>query len=198
MSRGSRAPCALGDSRHSRGLPPPSCCGPSIPISPAACESIRYLSTATVVFAFPREAIGHDLKGTGFVVPRAEASASRPARGFRRSGPSARPRAKRSSARFWAARAIRTCSRRPIPSCSRAALADLTKILDIRGLPTLTRVYRWNHSSPQQEVGHARPRSTASTRGSLAIPGCLSRQPAFAASAFPIASPTRADRRHGG
>ena len=35
------------------------------------------------------------------------------------------------------------------------ALADLTKILDIRGAPTLTRVYRWNRSSPQQEVGHA-------------------------------------------
>jgi oxygen-dependent protoporphyrinogen oxidase len=31
----------------------------------------------------------------------------------------------------------------------------LTKILDIRGTPTTTRVYRWNRSSPQQEVGHA-------------------------------------------
>ena len=29
----------------------------------AACESIRYLSTATVVFAFPREAVRHDLQG---------------------------------------------------------------------------------------------------------------------------------------
>jgi oxygen-dependent protoporphyrinogen oxidase len=38
---------------------------------------------------------------------------------------------------------------------ARAALTDLTTILDIRGLPTLTRVYRWSRSSPQQEVGHA-------------------------------------------
>ena len=37
-----------------------------------ACASIRYLSTATVVFAFPRSAVGHDLQGTGFVVPSAE------------------------------------------------------------------------------------------------------------------------------
>ena len=35
-----------------------------------------------------------------------------------------------------------------------AALGDLTKILGIRGLPIMTRVYRWNRSSPQQEVGH--------------------------------------------
>src|SRR5687767_11314506 len=38
----------------------------------AACGSIRYLSTATVVFAFPRDAVQHNLKGTGFVVPRTE------------------------------------------------------------------------------------------------------------------------------
>ena len=36
-----------------------------------------------------------------------------------------------------------------------AALDDLTRILDIQGSPTLTRLYRWNRSSPQQEVGHA-------------------------------------------
>ena len=35
-----------------------------------------------------------------------------------------------------------------------AALGDPTKILGIRGLPIMTRVYRWNRSSPQQEVGH--------------------------------------------
>jgi oxygen-dependent protoporphyrinogen oxidase len=35
-----------------------------------------------------------------------------------------------------------------------AALGDLTKILGIRGLPIMTRVYRWNRSSPQLEVGH--------------------------------------------
>ena len=35
-----------------------------------------------------------------------------------------------------------------------AALGDLRKILHITGEPTLTRVYRWNRASPQQEVGH--------------------------------------------
>ena len=36
------------------------------------CGSIKYLSTATVVFAFPRDAVHHPLLGTGFVVPRTE------------------------------------------------------------------------------------------------------------------------------
>jgi oxygen-dependent protoporphyrinogen oxidase len=35
-----------------------------------------------------------------------------------------------------------------------SALGDLTHILNIRGQPIMTRVYRWNRSSPQQEVGH--------------------------------------------
>src|SRR5687768_17043478 len=37
-----------------------------------ACASIRYMSTATVVCAFPRDSIRHKLSGTGFVVPRSE------------------------------------------------------------------------------------------------------------------------------
>jgi oxygen-dependent protoporphyrinogen oxidase len=36
------------------------------------------------------------------------------------------------------------------------ALADLSTVLDIRGTPELTRVYRWSRSSPQLEVGHSR------------------------------------------
>ena len=70
-----------------------------------------------------------------------------------------------------------------------AALGDLTKILGIRGLPIVTRVYRWNRSSPQQEVGHgdlmqridarlaAHPGlfvSAAGFRG-VGIPDCIAR-----------------------
>jgi len=36
--------------------------------------SIRYASAATVALAFPRDAVGHSLNGSGFVVPRAERS----------------------------------------------------------------------------------------------------------------------------
>jgi oxygen-dependent protoporphyrinogen oxidase len=35
------------------------------------------------------------------------------------------------------------------------AIDDLTRVLDIRGVPTFARVYRWHRASPQQEVGHA-------------------------------------------
>ena len=45
-----------------------------------------------------------------------------------------------------------------------AALGDLRKILGIAGEPTLTRVYRWNRSSPQQEVGHGALMATLEAR----------------------------------
>ena len=69
----------------------------------------------------------------------------------------AAPRARRAGA---AARVSRRrarsgrARRRRITELTNAALGDLTKILGIRGLPIMTRVYRWNRSSPQQEVGH--------------------------------------------
>ena len=71
-SRARRRFARAPSSSRFRRLPPPICCDRSTPSCPTACGSIRYLSTATVVFAFPRDAVGHDLQGTGFVVPRAE------------------------------------------------------------------------------------------------------------------------------
>ncbi len=121
----------------------------------AACGSIRYLSTATVVFAFPRDAVRHDLEGH-----RLRGAARR---GHQHHGrrvdfvevAAARARRTRAAcARFSEARAIPTCCRKSDTELTNAALGDLTKILGIRGVPTLTRVYRWNRSSPQQEVGH--------------------------------------------
>jgi protoporphyrinogen/coproporphyrinogen III oxidase len=120
----------------------------------AACGSIRYLSTATVVFAFPRDAVRHNLKGTGFVVPRLE-GISITAGGWISS-----KWAQRSPEDQVLMRAFLGGARDPDvlsksdQQLADAALGDLSKILGIRGLPTLTRVFRWNRSSPQQEVGH--------------------------------------------
>ena len=40
------------------------------------CGGIRHTSSATVALGYPRAAIGHDLRGTGFVVPRVETGLS--------------------------------------------------------------------------------------------------------------------------
>jgi protoporphyrinogen/coproporphyrinogen III oxidase len=121
----------------------------------SACGSIRYLSTATVVFAFPRNAVAHDLKGTGFVVPRAEGISITAGAWVSSKWPQRAPEGQALLRAFLGGARDPDLLSRTDAELSRAALDDLTKILGIRGLPIMTRVYRWDRSSPQQEVGHA-------------------------------------------
>ena len=120
----------------------------------AACRTIRYLSTAVVVFAFPREAVRHGLQGTGFVVPRAEGIYITAAAWITSKWPHRAPEQKVLLRAFLGGARDPDVLSKTDRELADAALVDLTKILDIRGLPTLTRVYRWKQASPQQEVGH--------------------------------------------
>src|SRR5687768_4226823 len=119
-----------------------------------ACGSIRYLSTATVVFAFPRESVRHNLKGTGFVVPRAEGISITAGAWISSKWPQRAPEGQALLRAFLGGARDPNVLSRTDTELTNAALGDLTKILGIRGLPMMTRVYRWNRSSPQQEVGH--------------------------------------------
>lgn len=121
----------------------------------AACGSIRYLSTATVVFAFPRDAVRHNLKGTGFVVPRAEGIGISAGAWISSKWPHRAPDGQALLRAFLGGARDPNVLSKTDNELSNAALGDLTKILGIHGLPIMTRVYRWNRSSPQQEVGHA-------------------------------------------
>src|SRR5687768_5143744 len=121
----------------------------------AACASIRYLSTATVVFAFPRDAVRHDLRGTGFVVPKAEGISITAGAWISSKWPYRAPDGQALLRAFLGGARDPEVLSKTDAELTNAALGDLTKILGIRGLPIMTRVYRWNRSSPQQEVGHA-------------------------------------------
>jgi oxygen-dependent protoporphyrinogen oxidase len=166
----------------------------------AACSSIRYLSTATVAFAFPRDAIAHDLKGTGFVVPRAEGINITAGAWISSKWPQRAPEGQALLRAFLGGARDPDVLSRTDAELSTIALDDLTKILGIRGLPIMTRVYRWDRSSPQQEVGHADVMrriderlaahrglfiSAAGFRG-VGIPDCIAdaRQTAGTAAAF--------------
>jgi protoporphyrinogen/coproporphyrinogen III oxidase len=120
----------------------------------AACGSIPYLSTATVVFAFPRDAVRHDLKGTGFVVPRAEGLSITAGAWISSKWPQRAPEGQVLLRAFLGGARDPNVLSRTDTELTNAALSDVTKILGIRGLPIMTRVYRWKRSSPQQEVGH--------------------------------------------
>ncbi len=119
-----------------------------------ACGSIRYLSTATVVFAFPRDAVRHRLQGTGFVVPRAEGLSITAGAWISSKWPYRAPEGQALLRAFLGGARDPDVLSKTDAELTAAALGDLTKILGIRGLPIMTRVYRWNRSSPQQEVGH--------------------------------------------
>jgi oxygen-dependent protoporphyrinogen oxidase len=121
----------------------------------AECDSIRYLSTATVVLAFPRDAVGHDLRGTGFVVPRAEGMSITAGAWISSKWPQRAPEGQALLRAFLGGARDPDVLSKTDAELTSTALGDLRHILNIRGLPVLTRVYRWDRSSPQQEVGHA-------------------------------------------
>jgi oxygen-dependent protoporphyrinogen oxidase len=121
----------------------------------AECASIQYLSTATVVFAFPRDAIGHNLQGTGFVVPRTEGMSITAGAWISSKWPYRAPQGQALLRAFLGGARDPRVLARSDQELINAALDDLTRILDIHGLPTFAKVYRWHRASPQQEVGHA-------------------------------------------
>jgi oxygen-dependent protoporphyrinogen oxidase len=161
--------------------------GPLDPDLAAACRTIRYLSTAVVVFAFPRSAVRHELRGTGFVVPRSEGIGITAGAWITSKWPQRAPENDVLLRAFMGGARDPNVLSRTDGELAAAALADLTGILDIRGTPTLTRVYRWKHASPQQEVGHTElmqhiERKLASHRGlfisaagfrGVGIPDCI-------------------------
>jgi oxygen-dependent protoporphyrinogen oxidase len=118
------------------------------------CGSIRYLSSATVAFAFPRNAVSHDLLGTGFVVPRSEGLNITAGAWISSKWPHRAPEG------FALLRAFLGGARDPDVltksdrELSETALRELGGILGIHGAPLFSRVYRWKRSSPQLEVGH--------------------------------------------
>jgi len=120
----------------------------------AACGTIRYLSTATVAFAYPREAVRHDLKGTGFVVPRVEGIHITAGAWISSKWPQRAPEGQVLLRAFLGGARDPDVLSKSDTELADAARADLANILGITGVPTLTRVYRWNRSSPQQEIGH--------------------------------------------
>jgi oxygen-dependent protoporphyrinogen oxidase len=120
----------------------------------SACASIRYLSSATVAFAFPRAAVRHSLEGTGFVVPRAERISITAGAWISSKWPHRAPEGQVLLRAFLGGARDPDVLSRTDAELTGAALGDLTNILGIESPPVMSRVYRWNRSSPQLEVGH--------------------------------------------
>lgn len=118
------------------------------------CGSIRYLSSATVAFAFPRDAVHHPLLGTGFVVPRSEGLNITAGAWISSKWPHRAPDGHVLLRAFLGGARDPDVLAKSDRELEEIALRELSGVLGIRGAPEFCRVYRWNRSSAQLEVGH--------------------------------------------
>jgi oxygen-dependent protoporphyrinogen oxidase len=118
------------------------------------CSEIQYASTATVVLGFQRTDIAHPLNGSGFVVPRVEHQGILAGSWMSSKWPHRAPEGKALLRTFVGG------ARDPgALELSDAALVDrsvqaLRPLIGLRGEPLLARVYRWERSTAQHDVGH--------------------------------------------
>lgn len=119
------------------------------------CRAIPYVSTATVVLAYPRDAVQHPLKGTGFVVPRAEPAISILAGSWVSSKwPRRAPPDMVLTRVFLGGPRDPEVLDRSDEELVHRGHSDLQRLLGITGQPCLARVYRWRRANVQYEVGH--------------------------------------------
>jgi oxygen-dependent protoporphyrinogen oxidase len=118
------------------------------------CAGIGYSSIATVALAFPREAVGHPLNGSGYVVPRTERAGILAATWLSSKWPHRAPQGAVLLRTFVGGARDPAALDQPDAGLVARSLAAIEPVLGIRGNPSMTRVYRFDRASAQHEVGH--------------------------------------------
>jgi len=120
----------------------------------AQLNAIKYASTATINFAYPREAVKHPLDGFGFVVPFIE---KRTLLACTFSNVKFAGRAPKDHVllRAFSGGALQPDVFALEPSTLVTRIeGDLRELLNIDRSPLFTEVAKWERSMPQYEVGH--------------------------------------------
>ena len=118
------------------------------------CGEIPYSSIATVALAFRREDVAHPLNGSGYVVPRTEASGILAATWLSSKWPHRAPEGTVLLRTFVGGTRDPAALTQSDDELAGRSLAAIRPVLGIRGAPLLTRVYRFDRASAQHEVGH--------------------------------------------
>jgi oxygen-dependent protoporphyrinogen oxidase len=134
------------------------------------CDEIPYASAVTVAMAFRREAVGHPLNGSGFVVPRAEKTGILAGSWLSSKWPNRAPEGRALMRAFIGDARDPRALERTDDELIAIAIGALAPLLHISGTPELTRVYRWPRSNAQHVVGHL-DRMAAMERELAAQPG---------------------------
>jgi oxygen-dependent protoporphyrinogen oxidase len=118
------------------------------------CGEIPYASAGTIALAFRREDVRHPLNGSGFVVPRVEATGILAASWLSSKWPQRAPDGRVLLRAFvGGARDPNALEQTDVQLVTRA-IAALTPLLGIRAQPLFSRVYRFERANAQHEVGH--------------------------------------------
>jgi oxygen-dependent protoporphyrinogen oxidase len=118
------------------------------------CGDIPYASAGTVALAFRRDDIDHPLNGSGFVVPRVEASGILAGSWLSSKWPHRAPDGRVLLRAFLGGTRDPHALDRLDADLVTQSLAALTPVLGIRAKPLFSRVYRWERANAQHEVGH--------------------------------------------
>ncbi|MGE8205148.1 protoporphyrinogen oxidase [Heyndrickxia sp. NPDC080065] len=111
-------------------------------------------SVATIVMAFPENAIKHDINGTRFVVSRNSDYTINACTWTHKKWPHSTPYGKVLLRCFVGRAGDETVVDLSDAEIEQVVLDDLKKVMDITEKPLFTIVSRWKHAMPQYTVGH--------------------------------------------
>jgi oxygen-dependent protoporphyrinogen oxidase len=115
---------------------------------------IPYASAATVALAFTRDAVSHPLNGSGFVVPRVEGTGILAGSWLSSKWPNRAPEGHVLLRTFVGGARDPEALQKSDQELVALSMTALRPLLGIRGEPLFTRIYRWERSNAQHEVGH--------------------------------------------
>ena len=115
---------------------------------------IPYASAATIALAFTRDNVRHPLNGSGFVVPRVEKTGILAGSWLSSKWPNRAPEGHVLLRTFAGGARDPEALQKSDRELVALSMAALRPLLDIRGEPLFTRIYRWERSNAQHEVGH--------------------------------------------
>jgi protoporphyrinogen/coproporphyrinogen III oxidase len=118
------------------------------------CGGIVYASAGTIALAFRRDAVAHPLNGSGFVVPRREKNGILAGSWLSSKWPNRAPDGSVLLRTFVGGARDPWALGESDEELVERSLDALRPLLGITGDPLFTRIYRWDRSSAQHNVGH--------------------------------------------
>jgi oxygen-dependent protoporphyrinogen oxidase len=117
-------------------------------------QQIPYVSVATIVLAFPQDAVSFPLDGTGFVVPRKEGRTITACTWVSSKWLHTAPEGHKLLRCYVGRAGDEAIVDRPEEEIIAKVRQDLSDIMGITSEPLFTRLTRWKQSMPQYTVGH--------------------------------------------